>query len=366
MAGAAGRGSRVDPGLGWREAIRAGLVGLRQDPLNCEVPPELLDAEPTPTSQFFRRNHFGIPELDPAPWRLEIGGLVRHRLSLSLDELKRFGSVSTEAVLECAGNGRSSYAPAVEGEQWGSGAVGNATWTGVPLADVLDSAGIQPEAVDVVFRGADEGTVDGGTEPITFERSLSVAEATSSSVLLAYAMNNEPLPVWHGYPVRLVVPSKYAVASVKWLTSIAVIDKPFEGFFQAEHYVFEWQHGGSVVREPVADPGVRALITAPPSGSQLPSGQFTVRGVAWSGAAPVALVEVSVAGGQWQSATLVGNPGQHGWQRWELPLQSAGPGEQTIRARAADAAGRTQLVQPEWNRLGYGGNFIHEVSVLVR
>ena len=366
MADGAGLISTADPQQAWREALQAGLVGLSQDPLNCEVPPELLDGEMTPTDRFFRRNHFGIPLLDAGTWRLEVGGLVWRPMSLSLDELRRFGSVSTTAVLECAGNGRSRFAPAVQGEQWGLGAVGNARWTGVRLADLLDAAGVQRGAVEVLFRGADQGTMSGSAATIAFERSLSVADARYAGALLAFAMNDEPLPARHGHPVRLVVPGRYAVASVKWLTDITVTSTRFDGFFQAEHYVFEWPRDGENVRQPVAGPAVRALITAPATGDQLARQAVRVRGVAWSGAAPVTLVEVSVADGQWQPATLVGTPAPHGWQRWELTARPASPGEVTIRARATDAAGRTQLAEPEWNRLGYGGNFIHEVTVLLR
>lgn len=167
---------------------------LSREPLNCEVPPVLLDRDVTPISRFFRRNHLGIPELDAGAWRLEIGGMVRHPLSLSLNELKRYGSVSAGAVLECAGNGRSLYVPAAEGEQWGLGAAGNAKWTGVRLADVLDAAGVQRGAVEVVFRGADRGTVNNSPETIPFERSLSLADARYSGALIVFAMNDEPLP----------------------------------------------------------------------------------------------------------------------------------------------------------------------------
>jgi DMSO/TMAO reductase YedYZ molybdopterin-dependent catalytic subunit len=349
----------------WQEAMQAGLVGLSREPLNCEVPPELLDADVTPTSQFFRRNHFGIPQLDESNWRLQVGGLVRRPLCLSLADLMELRHVSVEAVLECAGNGRNLFSPPAEGEQWGLGAVGNARWTGVPLSDVLDAAGVLREAVDVIFRGADRGIANGSTETIAFERSLSVAEATHSPALLVFAMNDEPLPARHGYPVRLLVPGSYAVASVKWLTNIVVSGKPFDGLFQAHHYVFEWPRDGSVMREPVAEPQVRALITAPASGSQLPEGAVKVRGVAWSGKAPVTQVLVSVGGDEWQPATLVGTPDPASWQRWELPIRVTRPGNVAIRARAIDGAGRTQPVRPEWNRLGYGGNFIHEVIVRV-
>jgi DMSO/TMAO reductase YedYZ molybdopterin-dependent catalytic subunit len=355
----------ADPAHEWQEALRAGLVGHTKEPLNCEVPPELLDGELTPTSRFFRRNHFAIPELDLSGWQLEVGGLVRHPMSLGSDELRRFGPESMVAVLECAGNGRSLYKPATGGEKWGLGAVGNARWTGVRLADVLAAAGIQRGAVEVVFEGADRGTVSGSPETVAFERSLSVADAESSGALLAFAMNDEPLPVRHGYPVRLVVPGKYAVASVKWLTRITVTGQPFEGFFQAEHYVFEWPRGGTVVRQPVAEPGVRALITEPADGSQLSPGPFTIRGIAWSGAGPVTRVMVDLAADRWQPARLAATSSPHSWQYWELPVRSATRGELTIRARATDGSGRTQPVQPEWNRMGYGGNFIHEVSARV-
>ncbi len=363
MADGTGLVPTADPEAAWRDALRAGLVVLSREPLNCEVPPVLLDEGVTSVSRFFRRNHFAIPEIDAGAWRLEVGGLVRHPLSLSLDEIKRFRSVSAQAVLECAGNGRRLYYPSADGEPWGLGAVGNAQWTGVRLADVLDAAGMRREAVEVVFRGADRGTVDDSPATIPFERSLSVADARYSGALLVFAMNDEPLPARHGHPVRLVVPGKYAVASVKWLTRITVTSKPFAGFFQAEHYVFEWLRDGEIVREPVAEPQVRALITSPGTGDQLSPGALTVRGVAWSGSAPVTRVMVSVAGGQWQPARLVGQPDQHSWQRWELPVQAAGPGEVAIRAQAVDGAGHRQPLQPEWNRLGYGGNFIHEVIV---
>jgi DMSO/TMAO reductase YedYZ molybdopterin-dependent catalytic subunit len=355
----------ADPQLAWQEAIDAGLLGRSREPLNCEVPPELLTADVTPTRQFFRRNHFGIPQLDGSSWRLKVGGLVRRPLLISLDDLKQLPAESAVALLECAGNGRNRYDPPVQGEQWGLGAVGNAKWTGVPLADVLNAAGVLSEAVDAVFTGADRGTATGSQETIAFERSLSVADAMRCGALLAFAMNDEPLPPQHGYPVRLIVPGKYAVASVKWLTNITASGEPFDGYFQAEHYVFEWPRDGKVVRQPVAEPLVRALITAPANGDELPQQNVNVRGAAWSGIAQVTEVRVSMAGGDWLPATLLGTPNPASWQRWECILHLPCVGEVTIRARATDGAGRTQPVRPEWNRLGYGGNLIHEVTVRV-
>src|SRR5207244_12513639 len=153
---------------------------------------------------------------------------------------------------------------------------------------VLDRAGVQSAAREVVFRGADHGTLPGESETISFERSLTLDEARSSEALLAYAMNGEPLPIQHGYPLRLIVPGWYAVTSVKWLSDIEVVDEPFEGFFQTEKYVYEWERDGAIVREPVRLQQVRSIITEPAAGQDVAVGDLVVRGVAWSGAAPTA------------------------------------------------------------------------------
>jgi DMSO/TMAO reductase YedYZ molybdopterin-dependent catalytic subunit len=344
-------------------AARAGLVVHQAESLNCETPLAGLGGDVTPTALFYRRSHFPIPVLDPVAWRLGVGGMVHRPLSLSLPGLARLPAETMAVTLECAGNGRELLRPPAPGVPWGLGAVGTAEWTGVRLADVLARAGIRPGAGEVIFGGADGGAVDGSAHPISFERSLPVRDALESGALLAYAMNGRPLPVRHGYPLRLVVPGWYAVASVKWLTDIRVVGAPFDGFFQATHYVYD---RGSGPREAVRQMQVRALITRPGAGQQLPGGGVIVRGVAWSGAAPIAGVEVSVAGRPWRKARLVGVQAAHGWQQWEFLVGGLRPGETTIRARAADLAGRVQPERPEWNRLGYGVNPIHEISVLTR
>ena len=250
--------------------------------------------------------------------------------------------------------------------QWGFGAVGTAEWTGPLLADVLARAGVEPDASEVVFGGADRGMVDGLPHAVRIERSLPVRDAMESGAMLAYAMNGQPLPARHGYPLRLVVPGWYAVASVKWLTDIRVVAEPFRGFFQDTHYVYEWDRGGIRVREPISLTQVRAVITRPATGQELARGTMTVRGVAWSGAAPITRVDVSVADGSWQKARLIGMPAANGWQQWELLASGLRPGETRIRARASDLAGQVQPEQPEWNALGYAANFIHEVQVRLR
>jgi DMSO/TMAO reductase YedYZ molybdopterin-dependent catalytic subunit len=356
----------VDAGAERLIAAQAGLVVHQAESLNCETPPALLGGEVTPTAQFYRRSHFPIPVLDESAWRLEVRGMVQRPLSLSLHELTQMPAETALVTLECAGNGRTLFRPQTPGVQWGFGAAGTAEWTGPRLADVLARAGVKPDACEVVFGGADRGMVDGMAHPIRFERSMPVRDAMEAGALLAYAMNGQPLPARHGYPLRLVVPGWYAVASVKWLTDIRVVAEPFRGFFQDTHYVYEWDRGGISVREPVRLLQVRAVITRPAAGQELVGGAVAVRGVAWSGAAPVTRVEVSVADGPWQKARLVGVPATGGWQRWEFLASGLPPGETRIRARASDLAGRVQPEQPEWNRLGYAANFIHEVRVRQR
>jgi DMSO/TMAO reductase YedYZ molybdopterin-dependent catalytic subunit len=217
----------------------------------------------------------------------------------------------------------------------------------------------------VLFRGADGGTVDGRPDPTRFERSLRIDDARDSDVLLAYAMNGEPLPVEHGYPLRLIVPRWYAVASVKWLTEIELIDRTFTGHYQGDKYFYEWERDGRTVTEPVTLQGVRALITEPTPQTEVRPGDLAIRGVAWSGAAPIARVDVSVNGGDWQEARLVSDRTRYSWQWWELITRVTQTGALSLRARASDLAGRLQPERAEWNRLGYGNNAIQEVPIRV-
>ena len=344
-----------------------GLVVHSTRPLNCETSiPALIGGVVMPNARFYVRNHFETPRLDPASWHLEVRGLVDRTLRLSLRDLHNMHSATLVATLECAGNGRSAFDPPADGEQWQLGAVSTAEWTGVPLAEILDRAGLTPEALEIVFRGADRGDVGEAADPICFERSLPVTDAGQSGSLLAYAMNGEPLPLEHGYPMRLIVPGWYAVASVKWLTEIEAVGAPFTGFFQTKRYVYETRHNGAVAREPVRLQRVRSVITQPSAGQEVTAGDLVVRGVAWSGAAPIDKVQVSIGDGSWQNARLIGPRHRHSWQWWELLTRIDSPGQTTLRARATDLAGRTQPQQPHWNRLGYGGNAVHHVPLLVR
>jgi DMSO/TMAO reductase YedYZ molybdopterin-dependent catalytic subunit len=339
------------------------MVVHRADPLNFETSiPALIGGVVMPNAHFYVRNHFRAPTIDASTWTLQIDGLLERPLALSLRELSRLPSETQIVSLECAGNGRYALDPPVDGEPWRLGAVSTAEWTGVPLNEILDRVGVLPVATEVIFRGADRGAVQGRPRVVHFERSLPLDTARAAEALVAYAMNGEPLPLQHGYPVRLVVPGWYGVASVKWLTAIELVDHPFDGYFQADKY---WYESEGADREPVTLQRVRALITDPVDDEQLPRGQTAIRGVAWSGAAAIARVEVSINDDPWQEARLLGDSQRHRWQRWELLSHLDRPGQTSIRARATDLAGRSQPDTPEWNRLGYGNNAVQRALVTI-
>lgn len=356
----------LDPEEACQQAIDAGMVVHRAHPLNCETSlAALLGGVVMPNARFYMRNNFRMPTLDAESFRLAIGGLVERPQSFTVRDLQNMRSKTQVVTLECAGNGRALFDRPTDGEKWGLGAVSTAEWTGVPLVEILDRAGVRQDAKDVLFRGADGGVVDNLPESIRFERSLRVDDARDSDVLLAYAMNGEPLPVEHGYPLRLIVPRWYAVASVKWLTEIELIDRAFTGHYQGDKYRYVWEREGGTVSEPVTLQRVRALITEPLPHADVRCGELVIRGVAWSGAAPIARIDVSVNGGDWQEARLVSDRNRYSWQWWELLTRVERSGDLKLRARATDLAGRTQPERADWNRLGYGNNAIQEVPIRV-
>lgn len=344
------------------------VIAPGPEPLNRETPLSALDrGVVTATEDFYVRSHFPTPSVDAERWRLRVTGFVSKPLAIGMSELLSMPARSMTVTLECAGNGRSLMTPAVAGEQWGVGAVGTARWTGVLLADVLRQAQLDPAAQEVVLRGADRPALDGAPqEPKRFERSLTIAELDSAPVLLTYAMNGQPLPAEHGYPLRAVVPGQYAVSSVKWLTDVEAVAMPFRGLFQSERYVYQWDRDGRRFTEPVGHIRVRSLITHPSQGQSVRAGRVAIRGLAWSGMAPIAGVDVSVDGGAWQPARTMGRARREHWRRWEMTAILDRPGTTWIAARATDRAGNVQPEQAEWNRLGYGNNCIQRVSVTAR
>ena len=350
------------------------LAVLSAEPLCAQAPLTAFDTWVTPTSRFFIRNHFAIPDLDVAVWRVNIEGQVERPLSLGYEDLKRLPSKELVCLLECAGNSRTTAIPPVEGLLWEHGGVGTARWKGVPLHLVLEQASPKASAREVLFEGVDRGTEPGQSEPSSYSMSVSLEKALHPDTLLALEMNGEPLPRVHGYPVRVIIPGWYGMASVKWLSRIQVIDHAFQGHFRVHSYVFI-REGDEfhTAKEPVTSMLVKSLITWPSRGQVVPVGEHVVRGVAWSGRAPVAKVEVSTCevsseleGTTWHSATLLEPTSTYAWQRWESLCQAARPGYYVVRARATDAQGNTQPAQAEWNFRGVGINSIHAVPLEVR
>jgi len=250
----------------------------------------------TPPGLHYLLIHYDIPAVDPATWRLRIDGRVRFPASWDLEAIKAQPSRTVRVTMECAGNGRARLLPRPVSQPWLVEAVGTADWTGVPLRQLLSTAGVEPEAVEVVFTGADHG-VERGVEQ-DYQRSLPIDQALADQVLLAYAMNGQDLPPQHGYPVRLIVPGWYGMAHVKWLTSIELVDRPFTGFQQAVAYRLRQEPGDPGT--PVERISPRALMI-PPGYPDFMSrtrivhqGLVELTGRAWSGAAPIARVEVSV------------------------------------------------------------------------
>ncbi|MGW2235777.1 sulfite oxidase [Streptomyces sp. NPDC001759] len=337
---------------------------------NHGLPLEALRYDVTPPGLHYVLTHYDIPYVpDDTAWRLSVTGRVQRPLHLDLADLKGFPQVTTRVTLECAGNGRALLTPRPVSQPWLVEAVGTAEWTGVPLRLLLAAAGVDADAVDVVFTGADHG-VERGVEQ-DYQRSLpiDVATGTEPEVLVAHTMNGAPLPPQHGRPLRLIVPGWYGMAHVKWLREVAVTDAPFTGFQQSVAYRLRQESGEE--GEPVTRIVPRALLV-PPGFPDFMSrarvvrpGTVPLEGRAWSGRAPVTRVDVSTdAGRTWREAELEPDDGRPwAWRRWHFGWTAA-EGEYELSARATDAEGHTQPLQQPWNRGGFANNLVQRVPVL--
>jgi DMSO/TMAO reductase YedYZ molybdopterin-dependent catalytic subunit len=274
------------------------------------------------------------------------------------------------ATLECAGNNRLFLEPKVKGVQWALGAVGNASWTGIPLSAVLERARAKSGAIEVILEGADEGEVDKTPQPsgkISFSRSLPLGKA-HDDVLLAYEMNGEKLTAAHGFPLRAIVPGWYAMASVKWLQRLIVTAKPFNGYYQSLDYSF-WDRSGPLpVLAPLTEQQIKAEIAQPENGATVPAATIVrIHGAAWSSDAEVTKVEISLDGAAtWQAARLLGDSVQNAWRLWAFDWRTpAAPGKQTLRARATDSRGRVQPSERDAERGTYMINHVLPIEVEV-
>ena len=300
---------------------------------------EQLDAATwlTPTDEFFVIKHFNLPELNEANWRLEISGLVDTPLSLTLDDLKAREQQEVTFTLECSGN---------TGLPFFNGGIGNATWTGTPLAALLEEVGVQEPGIEVVFWGADAGEQTWREMTITehFARSMSLADAMNPENLLVYAMNGESLPPLHGFPLRLIAPGWYGIANVKWLTRIEVMDRRYQGHFMARDYVTirEEEQGGETVWTFTSVTHDR--LKSAPAKVTKQGDSYQIMGAAWG--APIEKVEVRIDEGAWQPATLLSDDGEGSeftWTFWTFAWGTPSAGEHTITSRAIATDG---VVQP--------------------
>jgi sulfite dehydrogenase (cytochrome) subunit A len=347
------------------------MIGLTSRPPQLETPFSVFnDGVITPNDAFFVRYHLAdVPlDIDPDKFTLEIKGKVDKPLKLSLADLRKMPAVELVAVNQCSGNSRGFFNPRVAGGQLANGAMGNARWKGVPLKAVLDKAGVQSGAKQVVFGGMDGPIVDKTPD---FAKALDIDHARDGEVMLAYGMNGNYLPVLNGFPLRLVVPGYYGTYWVKHLNEITVIDSVFDNFWMKTAYRIPDNECNCV--EPGTAPKatipinrftVRSFITSVTDGEKVRAGARTrLKGIAFDGGKGIKDVAVSTDGGKtWVQARLGKNLGKYSFREWKLTVKlAAGPHE--LKVRATNNAGQTQPMEPLWNPAGYLRNVVETVRV---
>jgi DMSO/TMAO reductase YedYZ molybdopterin-dependent catalytic subunit len=351
------------------------LIKRSYRPPNLETPRRWFGSVLTPNDAFFvRYHHAAIPEVALADWRLSLSGpSVATPLSWSMDELRaRFAPVEVTALCLCSGNRRGLFVPPVMGIQWGRGAMGNARWRGVRLADLLAAAGLRPGALEVVLDGSDSALL-GGPD---YRKSLPVWKANDPNVLVAYEMNGAPLPHWNGFPARLVVPGWTATYWIKHLATIEVIDRPFDGFWMKTGYriprarfpvVERFVSQDTETNTPITEIAVNTLVTTPRRGARLAAGRaVTVQGMAWDAGYGIDRVEVSVDGGaSWRVARLGEDAGRFSLRPWRFEFTPTARGSLVLLARATNRLGVTQAATAIANPSGYHHNVAEPIEVQV-
>jgi len=335
---------------------------------NSGLPLEALRYDVTPAGMHFLLVHFDVPFVAAADdWRLDVAGCVQRPLSLSLAQIQKLPQKTLRVTLECAGNGRANVVPRWQTQPWDCGGVSTAEWSGTPLRHILERAELASHAVDIAFHGADRG-FDAGREQF-YGRSLPPDLAMHEDVLIAWSMNGVPLPPQHGFPLRLIVPGWYGMASVKWLRRIEVLDRPFDGYQQVDNYVYRREREDKGT--PVSTMRVKSMMVPPgipdwyARNRTVEAGPVELTGRAWSGGGvPVATVAVGVDG-VWTEAVLERSPSPYAWFRWRY-LWNASPGEHVLACRATDANGETQPLDPPWDCFGFGNNAVQRLRVTVR
>ena len=325
----------------------------------------------TPNDRFYVRWHWAVipTEVNVDTFRLAVRGHVDRRLSLSLKELLDLPQVEIAAVNQCSGNSRGFFQPRVAGGEWGNGAMGNARWTGVRLKDVLDRAGVKAGAVQVRFNGMDDPVV---AQAPDFMKSLAVDHARDGEVMIAYAMNGQPLPLLNGFPLRLVVPGWYATHWIKMLNDIEVLDQPDTNFWMKTAYTIpDTPHANmkpgqtGVAMVPINRMVPRSFITNLSSSATIPAAKpALVRGIAFGGDSGVKRVDFSDDEGKsWRPAKLGADEGKYGFRLWQTEFTPPAKGVYELMVRCTNAEGVAQPEQPNWNPAGFMRNVVETVSV---
>ena len=358
------------------------LLRMTDRGIQLETPRPYFLSAFTPNAAFYVRYHLElIPNaVDLNTWRLSLEGNVERPLQLGFDELvKNFKAVSVAAVNQCSGNSRSRFQPRVPGAQWGNGAMGNARWTGVRLRELLASAGIKSGTVQLQFQGLDRGPGPEGKGADAVMKALELTDPALDEALVAYLMNDEPLPMLNGFPTRLIVPGKFGVYWIKHLTWIRALTSDDTNYWMATAYrIPDTPKGNTTPAEAASGTlktvpighvrmPVRSFIVVPDGSSKLPSGlPVRVQGIAFSGDGPVVKVEFSEDDGRsWVEATLGANHGPYSFRTWEHTWRPSRTGKHVIAVRATDAKGNVQPDAPVWNPGGYLWNRVERQTLIV-
>lgn len=336
-------------------------------PLQAESDLSVLESWETPIAGFFIRSHHEVPTIDREKWELEIDGLVENPLKISLSDLEEHPQQSLHAVLECSGNGRGLQEPSVPGVQWRYGAVGNAEWTGIQLSQLLQKAGVKPQAKFVRVEGADKPALE-SVPP--FIRSIPLSKMMEKDTLIALKMNREPLPILHGGPLRLILPNWYGQNWIKWLKKLTLTEAEDPSFYMKKGYrmpkekVLPGKPWDSATGTPIQELKVQSIIVSPTEGQPLLKGNVNVSGKAFSGTGAIAKVEISTDNGKhWKTATLEAPHPDGGWQEFSYAFEATKPGPLTILSKATDTQKTTQPMTHTWNPSGYLRNSVMRVQV---
>jgi sulfite dehydrogenase len=349
------------------------LILLTSRPPQLETPLHFFKELITPNEALFVRWHLAnVPtNVDMNKWRLKIGGNTDKELELSMDDLRKFEKVTYTAVIQCSGNGRSFFEPRVPGGQWQNGAMGNVTWSGARLKDILKQAGTKEGSVDVVFNGLDSGPLPKVPD---FLKSLPVDKAVEDDILIAYEMNGGPLTMLNGFPARLVVPGWFATYWVKALREITVMTKKYEEFWMKPAYRIPDNPCACVPpgskpdnTVPITRMNTRSLIIEPAAGTSLKvNSTVEIMGIAFSGGYSIKDVIVSVDGGRsWKESRPGKDLGKYSWIQWFYSWKPEKKGKYTLMARATNSIGESQPFESLWNPSGYMWNKIDSMEVNV-